>query len=129
MTDWNEMTKIEQYRVMYWDMYKDAYGVRPRGVDVSSWTEQDFELQFEKLSSVIEDDIAQERLAHERAAVAFEQSIESFISSGAKDRESAIRWIAESESCLFNNGSVDHEMLCFKMNLPFNYFEVTKDAA
>jgi hypothetical protein len=41
-------------QAMYWDMYKDAYGVRPRGVDTSSWTVEDFEEQFKMLGQVIE---------------------------------------------------------------------------
>jgi hypothetical protein len=30
---WEEMTDLEQAQCTYWDMYKDAYGHRPRGVD------------------------------------------------------------------------------------------------
>ncbi len=39
LTSWEEMTVLEQMQCQYWDMYKDAYGVRPRGVDTSSWSE------------------------------------------------------------------------------------------
>jgi hypothetical protein len=48
------MTELEQMQCQYWDMYKDAYGVRPRGVDTSSWTVEDFEEQFKILDQVIE---------------------------------------------------------------------------
>lgn len=51
---WDDMTELEQMQAMYWDMYKDAYGVRPRGVDTSSWTAEDFEEQFKILDQVIE---------------------------------------------------------------------------
>jgi hypothetical protein len=37
---WGEMTVLEQYACTYWDMYKDAYGVRPRGIDTSAWTRE-----------------------------------------------------------------------------------------
>jgi hypothetical protein len=47
------MTVLEQYQCQYWDMYKDAFGIRPRGTDTSSWTEQDFEKEFEYLADAI----------------------------------------------------------------------------
>ena len=43
---WEEMTVLEQYACQFWDMYKDAYGVRPRGIDTSSWTVEQFEAEF-----------------------------------------------------------------------------------
>jgi hypothetical protein len=51
---WDDMTELEQMQCQYWDMYKDAYGVRPRGVDMSNWTVEDFEEQFKMLGQVIE---------------------------------------------------------------------------
>ena len=35
---WDELSELEQAQATFWDMYKDAYGVRPRGVDTSGWT-------------------------------------------------------------------------------------------
>jgi hypothetical protein len=51
---WDDMTELDKMQAMYWDMYKDAYGVRPRGVDTASWTVEDFEEQFKMLGQVIE---------------------------------------------------------------------------
>ena len=48
---WEEMTDLEQAQCTYWDMYKDAYGYRPRGVDTSTWTLTDFEQEFASLGS------------------------------------------------------------------------------
>jgi len=35
-------TRREELECIFWDMYKDAYGVRPRGVDTSAWDEATF---------------------------------------------------------------------------------------
>jgi hypothetical protein len=51
---WEDMTDLEQAQCTYWDMYKDAYGHRPRGVDTSVWTLADFELSLQALARVIE---------------------------------------------------------------------------
>ena len=52
-TTWEDMTELEQAQCTFWDMYKDAYGVRPRGIDTSAWTEEDFEREFFQLSVTI----------------------------------------------------------------------------
>jgi hypothetical protein len=50
---WEEMTTLEQYAIIWWDMYKDAYGVRPRGISTKDWTEEDFRAQFNALEGVM----------------------------------------------------------------------------
>jgi hypothetical protein len=116
---WEEMSVLEQYSCQFWDMYKDAYGVRPRGIDTSTWTEADFEAEFVQLSKTIEanykDQLAQEEVAmHE-----FEMRMQDLLLSGAQDREMAMRWIHEAEG---SNG--DDEYLCFLLGLPYRYFVV-----
>ncbi len=70
---WEEMTTLEQYACTYWSMYKDAYGVRPRGIDTSSWTEADFEREFLELSVTIAEEDRVRKEAEERAAHDFER--------------------------------------------------------
>jgi len=116
---WEEMSVLEQMQCQYWDMYKDAYGVRPRGIDTSNWTEADFENEFASLGAVIErEDIARKE-AEASAVIRFEAQIDSLISAGAVDREAALKWIHEAEG---TNG--DDEYLCFTLGLPYHYFKV-----
>jgi hypothetical protein len=114
---WEEMSVVEQYACTYWDMYKDAYGVRPRGIDTSSWTEADFEAEFVSLSKVIEREEIARKESEERAAHDFEMRMLSLLQSGAKDREMALRWVHEAEG---SDG--DDEYLCFLVGLPYGYF-------
>ena len=114
---WEEMSVLEQYACQYWDMYKDAYGCRPRGIDTSAWTEAEFEAEFVQLSKTIDanykDQLAQEEVAmHE-----FEMRMQDLLLSGAKDREMALRWVHEAEG---SNG--DDEYLCYLLGLPYRYF-------
>lgn len=51
---WEEMSELERARCIYSDMYKEAYGVRPRGVDTSTWTMAEFERHFAGLQSVLD---------------------------------------------------------------------------
>ena len=114
---WEELTQLEQAQSMYWDMYKDAYGVRPRGVDTSSWTLEQFEAEFEGLGVAIEAEDVARKEAEGQSVVVFEQRILTLIQSGAKDRTTAIRWIHEAED---TNG--DDEYLAWTLGLPYMYF-------
>ena len=114
---WEEMSTLEQYACQYWDMYKDAYGVRPRGVDTSAWTEADFEAEFVSLSDTINADYKQQLAQEAVASHDFEMRVLSLLQTGATDRDMALRWIHEAEG---SNG--DDEYLCFFLGLPYRYF-------
>ena len=114
---WEELTQLEQAQSMYWDMYKDAYGVRPRGVDTSTWTLEQFEAEFEGLGVAIEAEDKARKEAEAQAIFSFEKRVDDLIFSGAKDRATAIRWIHEAED---TNG--DDEYLAYTLSLPYGYF-------
>ena len=114
---WEEMTVLEQMACTYWDMYKDAHGVRPRGIDTSSWTEEDFCKEFDYLQQVIEQECKARREAEEVAVRRFEKRIGDMIALGAGDRETALRWIHEADG---SNG--DDEYLCYLNGLPYGFF-------
>ena len=114
---WEEMTVLEQMQCQYWDMHKDAYGVRPRGIDTSSWTEADFLAEFKILGEAIEREEALRKAAEFKAEVDFEMRIQSLLGMGAKDRAMALRWIHEAEG---TDG--DNDYLAWTVGLPYNYF-------
>jgi hypothetical protein len=116
---WEEMTTVEQYACQFWDMYKDAYGVRPRGIDTSSWTEEQFEAEFVQLSKTIDENYTAQLAREEVAKHDFEMRMLSLLQTGAKDREMALRWVHEAEG---SDG--DDEYLCFLLGLPYRYFVV-----
>ena len=114
---WDELTQLEQAQETYWDMYKDAYGVRPRGIDTSSWTVETFLKEFAYLGLVIEREEANRKMAEASAIFSFEKRVDDLIYSGAKDRATAIRWIHEAEGT-----QGDDEYLCYTLGLPYMYF-------
>ena len=114
---WEEMSELEQAQCMFWDMYKDAYGVRPRGIDTSGWTLADFDREFASLGQVIQADEALRREMEAEATVRVEKAIDTLMRSGARDRATAIRWLHES-----HDTQGDDEYLCFQLGLPYGYF-------
>ena len=116
---WEEMSTLEQYACQYWDMYKDAYNVRPRGINTESWTEADFEAEFVQLSKTIESNYKDQLAREEVAQHDFEMRMLGLLQTGAKDREMAMRWVHEAEGT-----AGDDEYLCFTLGLPYRYFAV-----
>ena len=118
LTSWEEMTVLEQMQCQYWDMYKDAYGVRPRGIDTSTWTEYAFQVEFEHLALTIQANDIQRQEAEATAVKNFEQHVINTICMGARDRETALRWMMNA-----SNANGDWEYFCFLNGLPYRYFE------
>ena len=114
---WEEMSVLEQMAAEYWDMYKDAYGFRPRGINTASWTEEDFLREFDRLGKMIDQAEILREEAQEKAMHDFELRIQDLMRSGAKDREMAMRWIHEAEG---SNG--DDDYLCYLVGLSYGYF-------
>ena len=117
---WEDLSELEQCRETYWDMYKDAYGFRPRGVDTDNWTVEQYIQEFDHLEQVIQQRISEQREEQADAALRFEDRVLQLIGLGAGNRETALRWIDDAD------GSYgDMEYLCFLNGLPYGYFTKT----
>jgi hypothetical protein len=114
---WDEMSELEQLACEYWDFYKEANGFRPRGIDTSSWTVEKFQAEFTELGNICKQNAAIRKEDEALAAVRFETRIADLIASGAGDRATAIRWVAEAEGA-----DRDAEYLCFLLGLEYGYF-------
>ena len=116
-TTWEQMSDLEQAQCQYWDMYKDAYGVRPRGVDTSTWTLADFDAEFQLLGEIIKQEDIARKAAETEAIEKFEQHVINTVCMGAGNRETALRWIMDA-----SNANGDWEYLCYDLGLPYHYF-------
>jgi hypothetical protein len=116
---WEEMSDLEQAQCMFWDMYKDAYGFRPRGIDTSTWTLEQFQEEFVILGQAIDREETARKAAEAEAIDKFEKHVINTICMGAGDRETALRWIMQS-----SNANGDWEYLCYDLGLPYRYFSV-----
>jgi hypothetical protein len=123
LKSWDELSRKEQLEGIYWDMYKEAHGFRPRHIRLDLCTEAELEQDLDRLQIIIADNDLQRQAAEDKAAHAFEMRVMGLLASGAKDREMALRWVHEAEG---SNG--DDEFLCYLVGLPYRYFAVDKVA-
>ena len=115
---WDELSRKEQLECIFWDAYKDAYGFRPRGHNISAMTEQELEHEISELAQIAERNQKQEELEQQEAVSRFEKRVQETIALGAKNRETAIKWIHEAEDT-----DNDDEYLCYRLGLPYTHFK------
>jgi hypothetical protein len=111
------MSELEQAQATWWDAFKDANGYRPRDIDTSEWTLTCFKTDIIRLGQRIAAQEAENDQQQAQAVVIFEQRVQKIINDGAKDRNTALRWIHEAEG---SNG--DEDYLCYLVGIPYGYF-------
>jgi hypothetical protein len=115
---WDEYTPLEQAAMTWWDMYKDAYGVRPRGTDTSDWSLARYRAEMLYLQECIKSNERQREMDEAFNIKRFEERVAKVIELGAKDRAMALRWIHEAED---TDG--DDDYLCFRVGVPYGYIK------
>ncbi len=115
---WEELSVKEQLECTIWDAYKDAYGFRPRHMNLSAMSEQELRTELSRLEVAIQESIAAQKVAEEAATKEFEELVQHTIEQGARTRQNAVRWIAEG--CQYNG---DWDMVCYEYGLPYGYFK------
>ena len=94
------MTQYTYSDELYSDIHKDAYGFRPRDGGVHRWhvlTPAQKQEAWDYMEATIAEDIAAEKLREAEDLVEFEALIAAHIQLGAKDRETALRWMTQNE--------------------------------
>jgi len=92
-----ELSHRENMILLYSDFHKDAYGFRPRTINVYALTTEELEADFARFGQVCDDNRAEEIAAEYEADKAFQTLIANTIQMGAGDEVTALRWIAEGE--------------------------------
>ena len=80
------------------DFYKDAFGFRPRGHYQEWWTQEELDKEYDYLSGCCREAREMEEIRESEALIEFNKLIDETIALGAGDRDTAIRWLMESEN-------------------------------
>ena len=113
---WEELTEKEQLITTYSDFYKEVHGYRP-SIRVHD-SVQDLKLKLEYLNDEAKIVFDEEGKRRSEAITEFEELVDSIKATCNCDRDTAVRFIMDTEEV-----DGDKEYLCFKMNLPYKYFE------
>ena len=92
------------------DLHKDARGFRPHAAFMEGWNSSDDENKqaiWDGLIRELERHQAWEAMREREALSEFQGELEILIESGAGDRQTALRWMTETET-FHNSQSVEH---------------------
>lgn len=91
------------------DLYKDAYGFRPRHHRFydEATTDEERQEMWDYTCQVLEETIAQEREHKARCLRDFEALVQKTIELGARDEETALRWLTSDET-FYSGQDVEH---------------------
>ena len=92
------------------DLHKDARGFRPHAAFMEGWNSSDDENKqaiWDGLIRELERHQAWEAMLERKALLDFHDELEILIESGAGDRQTALRWMTETET-FHNSQSVEH---------------------
>jgi len=92
-----ELTYRENMILLYSDFHKDAYGFRPRTINVYALTTEELDADFDRFERVCAENRLEELAAEAEADNKFKTLIANTIQMGAGDEVTALRWIAEGE--------------------------------
>lgn len=96
-------TQVAHY---LYDEHKSAYGTKGRHyglwneqgeVDTTRWTLVQLEMKADYLAADIHEQLAQERQWEQEAVIEFTKLVEDTIAMGAKDTQTALRWILDGD--------------------------------
>ena len=108
--------------VMMWvsDLYKDVYGIRPRGYNFSAFSDVELEKFVNRLIEQAEEEA-------QLIADAEQKAIDDVMSLGV-DKETALRWLEQADEFFMYGDYPDVEEPQFKYEWLVNYFDRKKVA-
>lgn len=102
---------------LYSDFHKDAYGFRPQASDpFYTATPERKQVLWDLVAEQFEYKQNEEKLEDARSVAQFKDWVDSMIRNGAKDEETALRWIVEGRD--FRN-EMDVEHFVWKQGILF----------
>lgn len=109
-----ERYELETY---IYDAHKTAFGVKGRHYKFSEMTLEELKAEADYISKACDQAMAEEEQAEKEAKAKFEERVSDMIQTGAKDRETAIRWILQAEGL---EGEKDAGYICYSLGLSYD---------
>lgn len=97
MTETSIYTEKQELASIYSDLYKDVYGFRPRGVNFNAMSVEEIQEELDYLSDRLDTIIADEKAEAARRVEEFKALVAKTIEHGAKDEETALRWLTQGD--------------------------------
>ena len=124
----NTLTHRENLILLYSDFHKDAYGFRPRTINVYALTTEELEADYARFEAVCRENEEAEAIAQAEADTAFKTLIANTIQMGAEDETTALYWIADGA---YDEYGFDYEHFLWNQGILYSAYgkEMSKKIA
>jgi hypothetical protein len=112
-----ELTHRENMILLYSDFHKDAYGFRPRTINVYALTTEELEADFDRFEATCKINRHEEEMAEMEAVNRFKDLITNTIAIGAGDEATALRWIVEGA---YDDFGFDYEHFLWNQGIAYS---------
>ena len=96
------------YECVMSDLAKEAYGTRSMCPDTASMSLEELKAEHDRLCEIADENFNEEQRFQAKAVAEFEASVTNLINSGAGDRETAIRWLRDSDEGVRDNNYLEY---------------------
>ena len=108
---------------IYSDLYKEANGFRPQGINYHEWSENELSASFDRLVKQSEANAVEEKKQSVVAVAVFKALVQRTIKMGAGDEKTALRWLYDAE-----NVEEDYEFFAYKHQIQYTeYWDSIKE--
>ena len=114
-----DLTHRESLILMYSDFHKDAYGFRPRTVNVYAMSTEALEEDYAEFERVCKENQEADAIAEAQADLAFQTLIANTIQMGAGDEATALRWIVEGA---YDEYGFDYEHFLWNQGIAYSAY-------
>jgi hypothetical protein len=124
MTTTTEMTSTRIELIgMYSDFHKDAFGMRPRGVNFDQFTDQELESAIDGFCAIANENAELDAEYAKTQLVSFKASLKRYQTEfGASDEKTAVKWLLDAEDC---QDMMDVEGILYKEGILFTDYAKT----
>lgn len=114
------MTERESLEILLWDLYKEAHGFRPRGMNMHEMSVQELKDKIAFCEKIVIESIKADEAEWEKCISTFEQEVSSYLKSyPGSNRKEAVDYIVAR----INGDGSYFDLNDFKINygLPYYY--------
>lgn len=117
------LTDAQRDFSIFSDVYKDVYGVRPRGACAAEFLAMDEDgrrRELDRLGEALEAEMAEDRRRKERAVAEFRAARDRIAEESGVSAETATRWLVQADDVDAENDPQWASFFCYLNGLPYS---------
>ena len=96
--------------------HKDAFGVKGRHYNFEAMSLEELKAEADYISRSVREQMELEANMEAEAKARYEASVAEYLSMGAEDRDTAVRWLLQAEGL---ENEHDPSYVCYSLGLPY----------